>query len=178
MNLSIKKVAGVLLVVAALANGTLFGASGVWAKEKGTTLAKQIQGSWALVSIYNEQDGKKTEVFGPNPRGFMVFTPGGHYSSVIMRASLPKFASNNRKIGTVEENRAVVQGSFANFGTYKVVSEKEKTIILHAEGCTFPNWDDTNQSRVMTVKGDELRITNPNPTMGGGTNYIVFKRVK
>lgn len=178
MNWSIKKVAGVLLVVNVLFGGTLFGASGVWAKEKGTTLAKQIQGTWALVSIYNEQAGKKTEVFGPNPRGSMILTPNGRFSMILMRASLPKIASNNRMTGTAEENQAVVQGSIANYGSYAVVSEKEKTVNLHMEGCTFPNWDGQDQKRVMTVSGDELKTINPTPSIGVGTNYIVWKRAK
>jgi hypothetical protein len=58
-----------LLVVTVLAGGMLFGASDVGAKDKDSTFAKQIQGTWILVSIVNEQDGKKFDVFGPNPRG-------------------------------------------------------------------------------------------------------------
>ena len=178
MNWSIKKVARVLLVVTVLSGGMLSGAADVWAKEKGTTLAKQIQGSWILVSIYNEQDGKKTEMFGPNPRGFMVLTPNGRFSMILMRASLPKIASNNRMTGTAEENQAVVQGSVAYYGSYAVASEKEQTVNLRMEGATFPNWDGQDQKRVMTVSGDELKVTNPTPSIGGGTNYIVWKRAK
>ncbi len=62
MNWPIKEVVRVLLVVAVLSGGTLCGASDVWAQEKGSTLAQQIQGSWILVSIYNEQGGKKGSV--------------------------------------------------------------------------------------------------------------------
>ncbi len=108
---SMKKVARVLLAVAVLSGGMLSGAAGVWAKEKGTTLAKQIQGSWTLVSIYNEQDGKKIEPFGAKPRGSLIFTPDGRFSIFCLRASLPKFAANNRMKGTAEENQAIVQGS-------------------------------------------------------------------
>jgi hypothetical protein len=42
MKWSIKEVARVLLVVAILVGGTLSGASGVWAQEKGSTFAQQI----------------------------------------------------------------------------------------------------------------------------------------
>ena len=155
----------------------LTGASGVWGQNKGS-LAKQIQGTWTLVSIYNEQDGKKTEVFGPNPRGLFVLTPGGRFSMILMRASLPKISSNNRMSGTTEENQAVVQGSVAYFGTYRVLSEKEKTLNLHMEGSTFPNWDGQDQKRIITAIGDELKVTNPTPSTGAGTNYIVWKRAK
>ena len=61
MNRSLKKVAGILLVVAVLSGGTPFGASSARAQEKSSSLAQQIQGSWILVSIYNEQDGKKVD---------------------------------------------------------------------------------------------------------------------
>ena len=166
-----------MLVVAVLSGGMLFGASDVWAKEKGTTLAKQIQGSWILVSIYNEQDGKRIEPFGAKPRGSMILTPDGHFSMIFMRASLPKFAANNRMKGTAEENQAVVQGSLAFYGTYAVASEKEQTVNLHIEGSTFPNVDGQDQKRVMTVKGDELRVTNPTTTIGG-VAYVVWKRAK
>ena len=174
---SIKEVVGVLLVVTVLFGGTLFGASAVRAKEKGTTLAKQIQGSWILVSIYNEQDGKRIEPFGDKPRGLMILTPDGHFSMFFLRASLPKFAANNRMTGTAEENQTVVQGSHAFYGTYAVASEKEKTVNLHIEGGTFPNVDGQDQKRVMTVKGDELRVINPTPTIGG-VAYVVWKRAK
>ena len=177
MNWSIKEVAMVLLVVAVLSGGTLSGASDVWAQEKGSTLAQQIQGSWILVSIYNEHDGKKIEPFGPNPRGSLILTPDGRFSMIFMRASLPKFASNNRMKGTAEENQAIVQGSHAFYGSYAVASEKEQTVILRIEGSTFPNRDREDQKRVMTVKGDEMRVTNPTTTIGG-VAYVVWKRVK
>jgi hypothetical protein len=177
MNWSIKEVARVLLVVAILCGGTLSGASDVWAQEKGHTLAQQIQGNWILVSIYNEQDGKKIEPFGSKPRGSLILTPDGRFSMILMRVSLPKIASNNRMKGTAEENKAVVQGSLAFYGTYAVASEKDQTVNMHIEGNTFPNFDGQDQKRVMTVKGDELRVTNHTTTIGG-VSYAVWKRAK
>jgi len=51
MNRSIKVMARVLLVVVISSCLTLSGSSSVWAKEKGSTLAKQILGNWTLVSV-------------------------------------------------------------------------------------------------------------------------------
>lgn len=169
MNWAIKQMAKVLLAVVLFSGGTLYGASDIWAQEKGSTLAQQIQGSWILVSIYNEQDGKKIEPFGSKPRGSLILTPDGRFSIILMRASLPKFASNNRMNGTPEENQAVVQGSFADYGHYAVASEKEHTVTLHIEGCTFPNWDGQDQKRFMTVIGDELKLTGVTATIGEKT---------
>jgi hypothetical protein len=153
------------------------GALNVHAQEKGDSLAKQLQGSWILVSIINEQDGKKSEVFGPNPRGLLILAPGGHFSMILMRATLPKFASNNRVKGTAEENQAVVQGSQAVFGTYKVTSEKDHIVMMHYEASTFPNWDGQDLPRVMTVSGDEMQQTTPGASFGG-KNYLIWKRAK
>jgi hypothetical protein len=97
---------------------------------------------------------------------------------IIMRATLPKFASNSRVKETAEENQAVVQGSIAYFGKYAVVDEKDQTVNLTMEGSTFPNWDGEVQKRIMTVTGDELKLINPTPSIGGGTNYVVWKRIK
>lgn len=176
MKWSVKEVARVLLVVAVLFGGMLSGASEVWAQEKGASLA---QGSWILVALYNETDGKRTDPFGPNPRGSMLLTPDGRFSMILMRASLPKFASNIRTKGTVEENQAVVHGSVAAFGTYTVVGDKEQTLNLHMEGSTFPNWDGQDQKRPVIVTGDDMKVTNPAPSIGGGgTNYQIWKRAK
>ena len=50
---------------------------------------------------------------------------------------------------------------------YTVASDKEQTVNLHIEGSTFPNWDGQDQKRVWTVKGDELKVTNPTASVGG-----------
>ena len=56
-----------------------------------------------------------------------MYDDTGHFSVIITRFDLPKFASNNRETGTAEENKAIVQGSLACFGTYSV-SETDKSI--------------------------------------------------
>jgi Lipocalin-like domain len=176
MNRSIKGVAKVVLVITALVVWTVSGASDASAQQMMGALGQQIQGSWVLISDVNEQDGKKMDVYASNPRGSMILTPDGRFSIIIMRASLPKLASNNRMKGTAEENQAIVQGSLAFFGTYKVASEKEKIVMLTIEGSTFPNYDGQVQKRIMIVTGNELMYINPTTTVGGGTSYVTWKR--
>jgi len=48
----------------------------------------------------------------------MMVDAGGHISVTTLRSDLPKFQSNNRIAGTADENKAIVQGSIAYFGTY------------------------------------------------------------
>jgi Lipocalin-like domain len=79
--------------------------------------AKELVGAWTLISLSVEQGGKKVEPFGANPNGFLMLDGNGHFSIMVVRPGLPKFASDNRVAGTAEENKAAVQGSLAYFGT-------------------------------------------------------------
>jgi Lipocalin-like domain len=138
--------------------------------------AKDLAGTWTLVSVVTEQGGNKTEPFGPNPQGILMVEANGHYVLAIARAGLPKVASNNRTTGTPEENKAIVGGSIAHFGTL-AVNAADKTITFKIETATFPNWDGTEQQRAFTVTGDELTYTVP-AASGGGTATTVWKRAK
>src|SRR4051794_34560452 len=97
---------------------------------------QQLQGTWTPVSV---------EAYGPSPKGFLIFTPNGRFSLQLMRADLPKYASNNRTQGTPAEYKATVEGSLSYFGTYVV---EGNDLILRIEGSTFPNWTGTEQKRV------------------------------
>lgn len=137
--------------------------------------AKDLVGTWTLVSSVTEQGGTKTEPYGPNAKGIMIVDANGRYVNVAMRAVLPKFASNNRATGTPEENEAIVGGSIAHFGTLSV-NEAERAIILKIETSTFPNWTGTEQKWPITITGETLQVTVP-AASGGGTATTVWKRV-
>jgi hypothetical protein len=138
--------------------------------------AKDLAGTWTLVSNVNEQGGNKTDTFGPNPKGILTVDANGRYVLAIARADLPKVASNNRTTATPEENKAIVQGSITHFGTL-AVNAADKTITFKIETSTFPNSDGTEQKRPFTVTGDELTLTVP-VASGGGTATAVWKRAK
>ncbi len=141
------------------------------------SLQEQIVGTWSAVSQYVDQDGKRLEPFGSNPKGMAVYDSNGRFIFVLQRATLPNFASNNRMAGTVEENKAIVQGSIAYFGSYSI-NENERKIAFHYEGSTYPNWDGEDQIRLISITGDELQIISPVSTVGGGTVHLGLRRVK
>jgi hypothetical protein len=123
----------------------------------GKSAKEQFVGTWTLVSIhYVHPDGSKIEPFGPNAKGILVFDATGRFATQIMAVDRPKFASNNRMIGTPDEYRASSQGVVAYFGTY-TVSEPEHIVTLHIERSSFPNWDSTDQKRTFAFSEDELR---------------------
>jgi len=138
--------------------------------------AKDIVGTWKQVTNINiAPDGRRNEPFGPNPNSILTFDANGRFVTVSTRANLPKFASNNRMQGTAEENKAIVQGSIAYFGTYSVV---DKVIIQKVEGSTWPSWNGTDQKRpIVSLTGDEMKVTVPAASLGG-TGEITYKRIK
>jgi hypothetical protein len=134
-----------------------------------------LVGTWQFVSAVNTaKDGTKSDVFGPNPKGMMIFGLDGHFVQVLTRPGLPKFAADNRLQGTPEENKAIVQGSIALYGTYAMA---DKTLVLHVESGTWPSWTDTDQKRPLTsYTGNELVWTLQASV--GGTNVTTFRRLK
>ena len=144
--------------------------------EKTGSLTQRLQGSWTMVSNVLDQEGKKSEPFGPSAKGGVIFTSNGRVMLIITRADVPKFASKNRTTGTPEENKAAVAGSIGYFGTY-TANDADKTLVMRVEGSTFPNWAGTEQKRTIELSGDELKFINQNPSMGPGTVTVTWKRV-
>jgi Lipocalin-like domain len=147
------------------------------------SMKDQLVGAWTLLlSDGVKADGTHVPEFGPNPSGTLMFSPNGHYSLEIMRANLPKFASNNRDKVTTDESKAVVQGTLAHFGTYSV-DEADKSFTLRIEASSFPNWNGTQQKRPITALTDDVLTYNvPNPAGAAAPDIIhvelVWRRAK
>jgi len=140
------------------------------------SLKDQLVGSWTFISSTTKlPDG--SPVWGSNPKGLTIFTQDGRYSSHIVRSDRPKFASNSRAKGTPEENKAAVLGSIASFGSY-TVDEAKKTFTIRYDGSSYPNLEGTTQTRPVTIVGDELKVTNPSPSIGGAASEITYRRAK
>ena len=137
------------------------------AGQAGAQSAKDLVGTWTLVTA---------DAFGSNPKGTVIFDANGHFSAMLMRADLPKYAANNRSQGTAAENKATVDGSIAYFGTYTLSGSD---LNFRIEGSTYPNWAGTNQKRTnVAITGDELKYVQPTPSGGGAPTAVVWKRVK
>jgi Lipocalin-like domain len=150
--------------------------SGAMAQQK--SLKEQLVGNWTFVSsIDTNRDGTKTDRFGPNAKGLVMFDASGRFSFLISRASIPKFAANNVNQGTAEENKSVVQGMIAYFGTWSV-DETSRTLTTNIEAGSFPNLNGGSQKRNITsLTADELKYTNPATTTGTSSD-VVWRRAK
>jgi hypothetical protein len=133
-------------------------------------------GSWTLVSLTSGEGANQTLPYGPNPKGTMMVDASGRFSITVVRSDLPKFTSNNRMTGTPEENKAVVQGTIAYFGTYSI-DEATHVLTVNVEESTFPNFTGSKQTRILSFDADEVTYFNPTPSMGGSAR-VTYRRAK
>jgi Lipocalin-like domain len=140
------------------------------------SLKEQLVGTWTVVSWDQvNKDGSKFQRFGANPKGVNVFDANGRFYVMFARADLPKFTANNPMKTTSDENKAVMEGSIAYFGTY-TVDEAGKSISLRVDASTFPNQVGIEQKRNITsISANDLQVSNPNASAGGQIN-VVMKR--
>lgn len=138
---------------------------------------ERLVGSWILTSLTSAEGERQTFPYGPNPKGTMMADADGRFSITVVRSDLPHFATNNRMTGTPEENKAIVQGVIAYFGTYGI-DETSHVLTVHVEGSTFPNFNGGTQTRILSFSGDdEMTYFNPTPSMGG-TAKVTYRRAK
>jgi hypothetical protein len=61
-------------------------------------------------------------------------------------------------------------------GTY-VVNAADKTLVFNVDSSTFPNWNGTQQKRLLaTTSKDELRYVTPTAS-SGGVGTVTWRRV-
>ncbi len=140
------------------------------------SLKQQLVGTWTLVSWEQKKtDGSKVQRYGTNPAGIAFFDAGSRYIISVMQSDRPKYARNALWQGTAEENKATADGTITYFGTYSV-SEAEKSITIHIDGSSFPNWNGSDQRRLVEIAGDRLTLTVRPPN--GEIVDVVWKRAK
>jgi hypothetical protein len=54
--------------------------------------------------------------------------------------------------------KETADGTITYFGTYSA-NEADSSIAIHVEGSSFPNWNGTEQKRLVVIAGDQLTLT-------------------
>ena len=142
-----------------------------------TPLREQLAGTWTLVSWeQTNPDGSKLQQFGANPKGVAFFDAAGHYIISVMRSDRANYKIDNfgqlAQI-TGDEGKATALGTITYFGTYSV-NETNRSIAVHVEASSFPNWNGTDLERLVEVTQDRLKLTVRPPR--GGTVDVLWKR--
>jgi hypothetical protein len=96
-----------------------------------TSLKDQLVGQWQLVSIGINESAP----YGDNPTGSMLLDAAGHYSIIVVSNGGAK--------------------NISYYGTY-TVDELNKSVTMHISGSTRSNANGRDQTRQVTVDGDQL----------------------
>src|SRR6266446_5614196 len=138
-------------------------------------LKEQLIGTWILVSHESVRpDDSRFPRYGADPKGIAFFDAGDRFIITVMRSDRIKYAMNLPEQGTAEENKATAEGTMTYFGTYSA-RETDRTIAIHIEASSFPNWNGADQTRTFAITGDQLTLT-ARALQTGGRADVVWKR--
>jgi hypothetical protein len=140
------------------------------------SLKEQLVGSWTVVSCDSTSANGAKQPYCANPNGILILDASGRYAQVIAARGRPKLASGNRSEVPAEQFKAAALGLVANFGTWSV-NEADKTLTTHYEGALFPNIEGTEVKNTVSLAGDELKLTQPVPVLGGRSETL-YRRAK
>jgi hypothetical protein len=104
--------------------------------------------------------------FGRDLRGRLTYDEAGFVALQMAKSGRARFASEDLEAGTSEEVKHAFDGYHAWFGRF-TVSADETTVVHRIEASLFPNWEGVDQTRSVTLTGDDL-ILRSRPLPYGG----------
>ena len=101
--------------------------------------AATLVGTWTLTAADDLlPDGSRAHAYGSNPKGLLIFEPDGRYALQIYREERAKFASGDKKKGSLDEYKDASVGASCHFGHYTVDGGKG-TITFKIDAASFTN---------------------------------------
>lgn len=121
--------------------------------------AKGIVGVWRLVEFADLDSVSNTWVYryGKNPKGYFIYTAGGIVSINVSNENFLNLTEEEAKKYNVNFYEFFSTKAFAYFGTYTFEPEKGR-VIHHVKGGSIPWYTDTEQPRIIRLKGDTAII--------------------
>ena len=121
-------------------------------------ISSRLIGVWALVAFTDEREGRQdAHPFGPEPVGFLIYTPDGFVSAQLMKPGRTAFRSRDWHQGTPGEYVESGSGYIAYCGTYEV-NEASRTVTHIPSVALLPNLIHGRQLRAFELNGDRLTL--------------------
>lgn len=114
------------------------------------TQAKELRGSWKLISFYLETQGseKRQYQFGANPTGRLMLLPNGRMTGIV--------TAEDRTAGNGDAAQATLFRSLIAYtGIYRIEGNK---FITKVDSSWNEAWNGTDQERYFDLRADELDI--------------------
>jgi Lipocalin-like domain len=115
----------------------------------------RLIGTWKLISVVSEDlaTGEKTDSYGPNPRGFINYSPEGRMMVINTRSDRKKPAG---PAATPQEADALFRSVLSYAGTYTVA---DNAITHHVEISWNEAWTGTKQTRMFRFDGERVHFS-------------------
>ena len=123
-------------------------------------IPSQLVGTWRLVSNTLEEipSGTKTDLFGPNPIGYIMYGSDGRMMILQVRSQRPLPAG---AAVTGPEAEALFRSLIAYGGTYSIAGD---VITHHVDISWNQSWTGTEQVRHFKFEGSRVELaTDPSP---------------
>jgi hypothetical protein len=126
-------------------------------KVEGVEMTDGLIGTWTMVSVVREEipSGEKTDPFGPNPHGFITYTPDGRMSVIITRRDR-KTPGDGR--ATTAEAEALFRSMLSYAGTYAFDGRE---VTHHVDISWNQSLTGDEQKRLVALDGDFLKLSTP-----------------
>jgi hypothetical protein len=145
---------------------------------EGVDIQDQVIGTWRLVSVVNEdaETGAASDLFGPDPIGYISYGADGRMMVVQVRGDRPKPKGD---IASSKEAEALFRSMLSYAGRYTIDGDE---VTHHIDVSWNQAWTGTRQVRKFRLDGDLLHLTlpaSPNPFDGRvGTRRVVWQKVR
>jgi hypothetical protein len=140
-------------------------------------MRERLIGTWKIVSVVNEDaaTGEKTDLFGPDPVGYINYGPDGRMMVIQVRSDRPKPAG---AVATAGEAEALFRSLLAYGGTYTIADDE---VTHHVDISWNESWTGTKQTRKFRFEGNRLHLSlplSPNPVDGRmGVRTVTWQKV-
>jgi hypothetical protein len=117
----------------------------------------RLLGTWKLISaqIHDLDSGSKTDIMGPQSRGFLNYSPDGRISVIVVGGPERKPAG---PAPTPQEKQALFDSLNSYGGTY---STGPNEVTHHVDISWNELWTGTNLKRSVTFEGNRMQLANP-----------------
>ncbi len=144
-----------------------------------TGIRNRLIGAWKLVSAeYTMKNGSKRPYpeFGPNAKGFLIYSADGYMCAQLVNPDLPKWADSAHP--TSDERLSTADGTFAYCGRYELDVPNQQIIHL-PEVSTAPPFSGTRQVRPFQFEKDRLVLSGVETEEPGAIRWkIVWERAR
>jgi Lipocalin-like domain len=133
--------------------------------------SRDLVGTWKLVTgTAQTGNGEKgTDLYGPNPTGFVTYTSDGRMSLIIASDGRKPLSVADRVAAPRDERAEAFSTCLAYAGRYTLTGDK---LTHHIEVSSFQNWVNTDQIRLVTLTGNRATFRTP-PILFNGKQQVV-----